>query len=384
MTSLERVYAAVDLDAVSHNMNLIHDHLNKETQITAVIKADAYGHGAVPIAKELEDREYLYGFCVATAEEALELRHAGIEKPILVLGYVFDYAIEDMIREKIRFCLFREDMIEKLEKEAIRQNQKALVHIKIDTGMTRIGIRPDEEGLRFCERVVGCKEIQVEGIFTHFAKADEEDKTDTFDQFRIFWNFCCNTEEKLGIKIPIKHCANSASILRMKEIQLDCVREGIILYGLWPQGRAYRLDVDLRPAMSLKSTIIYLKEVEAGTPVSYGGSYITDKRTMIATVPVGYADGYPRSLSGKGYVLVKGQRAPILGRVCMDQFMIDVTHIRGVKEGEEVVLLGKSRDEQITMEELGEWSGRFNYEWACLITKRVPRIYLKNGQIKEI
>lgn len=380
MKHYDRIYAAIDLDAVSHNMDLLHHHLNKETKIMAVIKTDGYGHGAVPIASELENKEYLYGFATATAEEALCLRKAGIKKPLLVLGYVFPYSFEELIHEEIRFTLFREDMIEQLEKEAVRQQKKALVHIKVDSGMSRIGIQPDEQGFHFLEQVFKSSSIWVEGMFTHFARADEPDKGDAYGQFERFSQFVNEVQNRFQITIPFKHCANSAAILEMPDTQLDMVRAGIALYGMWPWEGNHHLNLELKPVFSLHSHIVFLKTLEAGRAISYGGTYITESKMKVATIPVGYGDGYPRTLSGKGYVLIHGKRAPVLGRICMDQFMVDVTHIPQVREGDPVVLIGDDKEERITMEEVGELAGRFNYELACVIGKRVPRIYCRSGK----
>ena len=371
----ERIYAAIDLDAISHNMNIIAKKLSSGTRMIAVVKTDGYGHGAVPIAKELEEKEYMYGFATATAEEAFILRKAGIKKPILVLGYVFPYTYERMIKENIRFTVFREDMLELIEEEAARQNKTAMVHIKVDTGMSRIGILPDESGKQYIENVLQCKHIKIEGMFTHFAKADYEEKADANKQFLIFCNFIKEIEMRFEIQIPIRHCANSAAALEMPETHMDLVRVGIAMYGLWPSEEIKKDVWDLKPAFSLHSHIVYLKTLDAGREISYGGTYITPKTTRVATIPAGYGDGYPRTLSNVGHVLIHGQKAPILGRICMDQFMVDVTHIADVKEGDEVILIGKSGKEQITMEALGNEADRFNYELVCVIGKRVPRIY---------
>ena len=380
MKHYDRIYAAIDLDAISHNMDLLYKHLDKQTKIIAVVKTDGYGHGAVPIARELESRDYLFGFATATAEEALCLRKAGIVKPLLVLGYVFPYAFEELVREDIRFTLFREDMIAQLKEEAARQGKEAIVHIKVDTGMSRIGIRPDEEGLSFLEQVFASPGLKVEGIFTHFARADEADKKAAYKQFSRFETFVRQVEEGFQVQIPIKHCANSAAILEMPDVRMDMVRAGISLYGMWPWEGNHHMQLPLKPAFSLHSRIVFLKTLEAGREISYGGTYVTKEQMRVATIPVGYGDGYPRTLSGKGYVLVHGKKAPILGKICMDQFMINVSHIPETKEGDEVILIGSNGKEHITMEELGELAERFNYELACVIGKRVPRIYSKEGK----
>lgn len=374
----ERIYAAIDLDAISHNIETIYQHLSEETKVISVVKTDGYGHGAIPIARELEEKEYMYGFATATAEEAFILRKAGIKKPILVLGYVFPYTYQRMIAEEIRFTLFREDMLEQIEEEAARQKKTAYVHIKTDTGMNRIGISADKEGIGFVKKVLGKPHIQVEGIFTHFAKADYAIKTAAYQQLELFQMFCRQIEENLQIKIPFKHCANSAAALEMPESHMDMVRLGITMYGLWPSEEIHKENFGLKPAFSLHSHIVYLKTLEAGKEISYGGTYITHRPTKVATIPVGYGDGYPRSLSNNGYVLIHGKKAKILGRVCMDQFMVDVTDIPEVMPGDRVTLIGSDGSETITMEALGELSERFNYELVCVIGKRVPRIYYKD------
>ncbi|MDE6213984.1 MAG: alanine racemase [Lachnospiraceae bacterium] len=377
MEKYQRVYAAVDLTAIQENMERMHKNLQSGTLMIGVIKADGYGHGAVPIGKELEKLSYVFGYAVATAEEAFSLREAGLQKPILILGYTFPYCYEELIEQDIRPAVFRTDTLRKLDDCARRLGKNAMVHVKVDTGMNRVGIRRDEEGLSFLRCLSEMSNIEVEGIFTHFARADEQDKRSAREQLAQFTGFVEEAERILGRTIPIKHCSNSAGILTMPEANLSLVRAGITLYGLSPSAQVPRELLSLRPALSLKSHLVYVKEVEAGTPVSYGGTYVAKDRMRIATVPVGYGDGYPRSLSNRGYVLIRGQRAPILGRICMDQFMVDVTAIPEACEGDEVTLIGTDGGEEITMELLGELSGRFNYELACDLGKRIPRVYLK-------
>lgn len=382
----QRVYAEVDLDAIRGNMENMKANIASNTKIIGVIKTDGYGHGAVPIARELESLEYLYGFAVATAEEACILRDAGIKKPILILGYIFPYSYEKIIENDIRITVFRYDTLKELsntsallKKKGI--NKHAKVHIKVDTGMSRIGVRPDTDGLCFVEKALETEGIEVEGIFTHFARADEADKSSANRQLTLFGHFLDRIKEKTGRQIPIRHCSNSAGILELPQANMDMVRAGITLYGLWPSNQVRKDIVMLTPVLSLYSTIVYIKEIEAGTGVSYGSTFVSEKRMRIATVPIGYGDGYPRGLSGKGFVLVRGKKAPILGRICMDQFMIDVTHIPEALEGDKVTLIGRDGQEQITMEQLGDISGRFNYEFACDIGRRVPRVYIKDGEI---
>ena len=377
----QRVYAVIDLDAVCHNMENMHGNLSEGTKMIGVIKADGYGHGAIQIGRELEKMVYVSGYAVATAEEALILRHGGLKKPILILGYTFPYCYEDLIRHDIRFTVFRQDTVEELSACARRTGKSAKVHVKVDTGMSRVGIRPDDEGIRFVNNVLHAEGIELEGMFTHFARADEADKTTTMGQIKQIKDFMMHVETKLGCCIPIKHCLNSAGIIELPEANMDAVRAGISLYGLWPSGQVSRDIVDLQPVLSLKSHIVYIKEVEAGVPISYGGTYVTPRRMRVATIPVGYGDGYPRGLSNKGYILVRGRKAPILGRVCMDQFMVSVDEIPEAKEGDEVTLIGTDGNMRITMEELGEISGRFNYELACDLGKRIPRVYVKAGKI---
>lgn len=377
----QRVYAAVDLDAVCYNMEQMHSNLSRDTKIIGVIKTDGYGHGAIPIGRELEYMDYVFGYAVATAEEAVILRKAGLQKPVLILGYTFPYCYEELIRREIRPAVFKEDTIEELAACAARVGKHAKVHVKVDTGMTRVGIRPDESGIRFIDKILRTEGVDLEGVFTHFARADETDKTPAREQLRRMQDFMMRVERNLGFHIPVKHCSNSAGIVELPEANMDVVRAGITLYGLWPSQEVSRDIICLNPVLSLKSQIVFIKEVEAGVPVSYGGTYVTPKSMRIATIPVGYGDGYPRGLSNKGFVLIRGRKAPILGRVCMDQFMVSVDEIPEAKEGDEVTLIGTDGDQQITMEELGELSGRFNYELACDLGRRIPRVYLKGGKI---
>ena len=384
LESYQRVWAEVDLDAIWENMVHMKENIAENTKILAVIKTDGYGHGGVPIAKMLEQLDFMFGYAAATYEEAHVLREAGVKKPILILGYTFPYCYEELIREEIRPAVYRRDTVEELVAAAAKVGQKAKVHIKVDTGMGRIGITPDEEGLEFVRFLMGHPELEVEGIFTHFAKSDEEDKTSAYNQLALFQNFIDRIQTELGLTIPVKHCSNSAAILEMPQANMDMVRAGITTYGLYPFEEVSKDIVPLRAAMSLYSHIVYCKTIHAGQSVSYGGLFTAQKDTRVATIPVGYGDGYPRSLSGKGYVLIRGKKAPILGRVCMDQFMVDISEIPGVMEGDKVTLLGVDGTERITAEELGELSGRFNYEFVCDLGKRIPRVYRQHGEITEV
>ena len=371
----ERVRADISLDAILANMESMKRNLKEGVQITAVLKTNAYGHGAVEIAKVLEPLDYVWGYAVAAFEEAVELREAGLRKPILLLGYVFPYCYQELAKMNIRPAVFREDMLEQLSAAAKAAGKKIKIHIAVDTGMSRIGIFPDETGLDFVKKALETEGLQVEGMFTHFARADEADRSFTEEQLEKFVWLTEAVKERLGYEIPIRHCSNSAGIIEYPHANMSMVRAGITLYGLWPSDEVRKDIVPLEPVMSLRSHIIYIKEISAGTPVSYGGTWAPDHTVRLATVPVGYGDGWPRSLSNKGYVLIRGQKAPIRGRVCMDQFMVEVTDIPDAAEGDEVTLIGRDGDAYISMEEVGDLSGRFNYELACDINPRVPRLF---------
>ncbi len=372
----KRVCAVVDLDAAVKNLESMREKLDPETKMLAVIKANGYGHGAVKLAEKFDYLDYVFGYAVATAEEALQLRQSGLRKPILILGYTFPECYEKLVGEDIRPTVFRLDMARELSGEAVRQGKILKIHIKVDTGMSRIGIFPDDTGIAFVRQVMELPGLEIEGVFTHFARADERDKKNALEQFAIFMEFVTRLERELSLRIPLKHCANSAAIMELPETQLNLVRAGIAMYGLWPSAEMDREKTVLCPLFSLYSHIVYIKTLPAGRAVSYGGTYVTKKEQRVATIPVGYGDGYPRGLSGKGNVLIRGKRAPILGRVCMDQFMVDVTDIPDAAEGDPVTLIGKDGGEQITMEELGDLSGRFNYELACDLGSRIPRVYI--------
>lgn len=375
MNRPSRIYATIDLDAVTWNLENMKKNISEDTKIIAVLKADAYGHGAVPIAQHIESLPYIWGMAVACVEEGIELREAGIKKPILILGYTFAEDYPTIIEHDMRPAVFTFEMAQHLSDAAVKMNQTAKIHIKIDTGMGRIGYRDMDEAVPEILKISKLPQIEIEGIFTHFARADENETTPAYIQLEKFQKFIQKLEEN-GLSIPMKHCSNSAGIIRMKEANMNAVRAGIILYGLYPSDEVEKEPVPLRPVMELKTHISYLKTVEKGTAISYGGTFVTKKETKVATIPVGYADGYCRGLSNKGYVLIHGKKAPIIGRVCMDQFMVDVTEIKDAKILDEVTLLGRDGKEKITLEELGNISGRFNYEFACCISKRVPRIYL--------
>lgn len=380
MNQYSRVYASINLDAVAFNIQQMKANIAKDTKIIAVIKADGYGHGAVPIAHLLENYDYIWGYAVATAEEAFILRDNQIKKPILILGYVFPEHYERLIENEIQLTVFGLDMAKQLSKVAQQKKKEIKIHIKLDTGMNRIGFQCKDESLKEIKEISKLDYIKIEAAFTHFAKADERDKTAANKQLTLYKEFVKKLEEN-DIPIAMKHCSNSAGIIDMKEANMDAVRAGIIIYGLYPSSEVAKEQVELEPVMELISHVVHVKEVLPGEGISYGWICITNRITKVATVPIGYADGYPRSLSNEGWVLIKGKKAKILGRVCMDQFMVDVTDIDGVSPGDEVVLIGKSEGERILVEELGEVSHRFNYEFVCDIGKRVPRVFLQNNKV---
>ena len=379
MRPYSRVYATVNLDAVASNMRSMRDNLPASTLIMGSVKADGYGHGSVPVAKTIEP--YVFGYAVATIDEGIILRRHGINKTILILGVTHESRYEDLLRYDIRTAMFQYEKAKKLSDLALKQGKKAVVHLALDTGMSRIGMKADKEHAKEAAAIAALEGIEVEGLFTHFARADETDKSAYEEQYRRYKEFLGYLKE-LGVKIPIRHCSNSAGIVESLESNhMDMVRAGIAIYGMYPSDEVDHNSVKLTPAMEIKSCITYIKEIEAGTAVSYGGTFVADHTMKVATIPVGYGDGYVRSLSGKGDVLIHGKRAAILGRICMDQFMVDVTDIPDVQEDDEVTLLGSDGAECITMEELAEKSGGFHYEMICDIGKRIPRVYLKDGKV---
>ena len=383
MEKNNRVKAVISLDAVEQNFREMRKNIAEDTKMIAVVKADAYGHGAVPIAHLIENHDYIWGFAAATAEEAVHLRQAGITKPILILGIVFDEYFPELVQYDIRPAVCEYDEAKKLSDEAVLQNKTVHIHIALDTGMTRIGYADIPESVEEIKKIAELPNLEIEGMFTHFARADEYDRSPAMVQLERYQDFSKRVEEA-GVDIPLHHCSNSAGIIRVPEANLSIVRAGITIYGIYPSSEVERDIVKLAPVMELKSHITYVKDVPAGAAISYGGTYVADKKKRVATIPVGYADGYPRQLSNKGWVLIHGKKAPILGRVCMDQFMVDVTEIDDVKKNDEVTLIGRDGDEFISIEEMGDLCGRFSYEFACDISPRVPRVYIKDGKEAEV
>lgn len=382
MKQYNRVCARIDLDAIEYNMEMMHKNTREGVSMISVIKTDGYGHGAVQIARMLEPKDYIWGYAVATLDEAVVLRKRGIKKPILVLGCIFPDQWEAAITHEIRFTVYTKEMAEGISELAGKLGKDAYVHIKLDTGMSRLGFLIQEESAKIITGITRLPGLIMEGMFTHFAKADETDKTFTNKQYEGYLWMKKRLEEN-GVTFQYYHCCNSAGIIDVKEANLDLVRAGISTYGLYPSEEVEKENVPLKPALELVSHVAHVKWVDEGTPVSYGGTYITKRRTRIATIPVGYGDGYPRSLSNKGYVLIHGKEAPILGRVCMDQFMVDVTEIEDVAFGDVVTLVGENEGAHLPVEVLSDLSGRFNYEFVCDLGKRIPREFIRHGEVVE-
>lgn len=372
-----RVYAEINLDAIVKNVDNLMALTKENTGALAVVKADGYGHGDVAVAKAVAQK--VTGYAVATLDEAVNLRENGVKKPILVLGYVDPYEFDILVSHEITATVFDVETAQLLADAARVQKKQAHCHIKVDTGMRRIGLEPDENGIAIVKQITALKELSADGIFTHFAASDETDKTSAEHQFKLFTDFTGRLEKE-GIHFTYRHCANSAAVIDMPQVDLDMVRLGIAMYGMYPSDEVKKEKVELFPALELKSHVTMVKEIPAGEKVSYGGTFTTTRTTKLATVSVGYGDGYPRALSSKGYVLVRGQKAPIVGRVCMDQMMVDVTDIENVTRADIVTLIGKDGDAEITVEEIAALAGTFNYEFVCDLGKRIPRSYYLNGE----
>ena len=382
MKTYSRVYAKIDLDAVAWNMEQMKKNLKEGTEMVAVIKTDGYGHGAVQVASMLESYDYVWGYAVATLDEAVVLRAAEIRKPILVLGCIFPDQYWEMLKYEIRMNVYTKEMAEAISALAVEKGEQAYVHIKLDTGMARLGFSAEESSIEEIKEIAELPNLVLEGVFTHFAKADEEDKTFTMMQLEKFEWMTQRLEEE-GVTFPYVHASNSAGIIDVRRADYNLVRAGIAIYGLYPSEEVDKEKVQLKPALSLKSHIAFVKDIPAGTPVSYGGDFVSEHQMRIATIPIGYGDGYPRSLSDTGYVLIRGKKAPIIGRICMDQFMVDVSDIPEVKFGDKVTLIGRDQEEYLPVEKLSELSGRFNYEFVCDLGKRIPRVYVQDGKVEE-
>ena len=370
-----RTYAAINLDNIEYNYNSVRNKVPEGVKVLCVIKADAYGHGAAEIGKFLEGKADFFG--VACTEEAVELRKAGIETPVLILGRVFPWDYEEIVKYDIRIPIFNIEDAKALSDEARKQGKTAPFHFCIDTGMSRIGFQITEESADICKEITELPNIFAEGLFSHFATADSADLTRAKAQRERYKKFVEMLENR-GIDIPVKHLNNSAGIMNFDEY-FDMCRMGIILYGLYPSVEVDKSLLSIKPVMEWKTYISHVKTLEVGREISYGGTYKTEKDTKIATIPVGYADGYPRCLSNLGKVIINGQYAPITGRVCMDQFMVNVTGI-DCRPGDEVTLVGTQGGATLSMEEVSNAAHSFNYELPCRVNKRVPRVYFKDGE----
>lgn len=379
MTDEERVLAIVDLDAIASNIKNIRAKVDKNSGIIGIIKADAYGHGSVETAKVLLDNGADW-LAVAVVDEGLNLRKNGITAPILLLGYTPELRLNDVINNGFIQTVYSYDTAKKLSDAASALGKKAVIHIKIDTGMGRIGYRVNEESADEIVKISKLPNIDVNGMFTHFSTADEADKSYTLEQYNKFVKMNDMLEER-GLHIPIKHAANSAAIMDFDNMMFNMVRPGIILYGAYPSDEVKKENLSLSPAMSIKTHVSYVKDVNEGDSISYGRKYTAPSKRRIATIPVGYADGFIRAYSKGGKVLVRGEYAPIVGRICMDQFMVDVTDIDGVEVNDEVVLMGRQGDKEITADFIASVLDTINYEVFCTLSKRVPRQYIQNGKI---
>jgi alanine racemase len=373
-------YALVDLDAIAHNVRAVLSRTGPGVQMYAVVKANAYGHGAVPVARAALQAG-AHRLAVARVDEAVQLRQAGIDAPVLVFTYTLPAEAGRIVAHDVAVAIASAEGARALSAQAGALGKTAVVHVKVDTGMGRYGLLPDEV-IPFLEEIGDLPHLRLEGIMTHFAVADEADKTYTREQFARF-RAVLEAARAAGYSFALRHAANSAAVIDLPETHLDAVRPGVMLYGLYPSGDVSR-DVTLRPAMTLRSHIARLKTLPPGSSISYGRTYITDRPTRVALVPAGYGDGVHRLLSNRGAVLIGGRRAPIIGRVCMDQFMVDATGIDGAARDDPIVLFGEGGDASIAAEEVARWAETINYEVVTAISARVPRVYLRAGRVVEV
>jgi alanine racemase len=378
---LRPVWAEVDLDKLAHNMREIRRNAVSE-DIIAVIKADGYGHGALDIAPTLLQNGATR-IAVAVLNEAVELRRGGIEEPIMVLGFTPPSLIDMLLRYDIEQTVYSYDLAKEISQLAKKKNKVVKIHIALDTGMGRLGFLPNDESAEEVYKISRLPNIIIEGLFSHFSSADEGDKTYTnmqLDRYTAFYNKLITK----GVKVNIRHIANSAAIIDMPQSHFEAVRPGIILYGYYPSEQVFKDKIDLKPVMSLKTNIVHIKNLPAGEYISYGREFKTCKESVVATLPVGYADGYTRLLFNKAKVIINGSFVPVIGRICMDQCMVDVTEIENVKVGDEVVLMGEQKGLSFTADHIAELIGTISYEVTCMISKRVPRVYIKGGKVVKI
>lgn len=381
MLECQRLIAEINLDAIKNNVTEIKNTLNPKTKLMAIVKADAYGHGALEISKIcLENGADWLG--IATCDEGISLRKSNISVPMLILGYTVEEQLESVIEYDLTQTVYSFEMAELLSKTALKMGKSAKVHIKIDTGMGRIGFQPTADDLNEIEKIFNLPNVEVTGIFTHFATADEADKSFTMEQYKKF-RFVTDALNQKGHTDLIRHCGNSGAILDLPQVQLDMVRAGIILYGLLPSNQVSK-SLNLMPAMSIKTHISFVKNVGENTSIGYGRKFYTSAPSKIATIPIGYADGYLRAFSNKAKVIVNNQYANVVGNVCMDQTMIDVSHISDIKMGDPVIIMGQANNLEVSADMLAEIGNTINYEIVCSVSKRVPRVYIKNGQELKI
>lgn len=376
------VWVEINLDNLAHNIKEVRKNTREDAMVTAVVKANGYGHGSVEISRTFlengADR-----LAVAILTEAIELRKANITEPILVLGYTPPTQYNKVIEYDLIQTIYNHEEAKILSKLAKEENKTVTIHLKVDSGMGRIGFLPTEESIQDIIKISNLPNIFVEGIYTHFAKADERDKAHVNGQFSKYTKLVNALQEK-GLNIPIKHVSNSASIIDLPEFNEDMVRAGIMIYGYYPSDEVNKEDIKLKPAMTLKAKISNLKTVDKGTGISYGQVFVTDKRSKIGTIPIGYADGFTRLLTGKAEVYIKGKRVNVVGKICMDQCMIDLTDIEGVKVGDEVVIFGYENELYPHVDELAKKIDTINYEIICMMGRRIPRAYMKNNEIIKI
>lgn len=381
--NLNRAWAEVNLDNIAHNVREIRRITNKRAEIMGVVKADAYGHGVMEVARTLLNNGATR-LAVSMLDEAIQLRKSGFNVPILILSYTDPKRAEEIANYDVTQTVFSHDLAAALSEVGVKLNRNIKIHIKIDTGMTRVGFMPGYSAVKNVTEIAKLPRIVIEGMFTHFASADESDKSYTYMQFERFISIV-NELNRIGLYIPIKHAANSAGIIEFPEMHLDMVRPGIILYGLYPSEEVDKTKIGLKPAMTLKANVILVKDVEENTGISYGRIFTTRRSSKIATIPIGYADGYTRLLNNKAKVLINGEPAPVVGKICMDQCMVDVTDLSSeVRVGDEAVIFGKQGGSEIRIEEVASNIGTINYEVVCIIGKRIPRVYLKDGKVSNV
>jgi alanine racemase len=375
---LRTTWAEINLDNLAHNMREIR-RISKSKDIIAVIKADAYGHGALDVAPVLIENGATR-FAVAILSEAIELRNGGIKAPIMILGFTPIEQVEDVFQYDIEQTVYTLEHAKEISRKAVELNKKAKVHIKLDTGMGRIGFLPNEESVEEVQRISKLPNLIIEGLFSHFSSADEKDKEYTYYQLSKF-NWFYERLKALNVDIKMRHISNSPSITDLPEAHFEAIRPGIILYGYYPSKEVFKNKIEIKPVMTIKTKIVHIKNLPGGEYISYGREFKTEEESVIATLPIGYADGYTRLLKNKGKVIINGQFAPVIGRICMDQCMIDVTHIEGVKNGDEVIVMGESQGCSFTADDIAESIGTINYEILCMVSKRVPRVYIEEGKI---